>query len=214
MKYRVWTAGLLLVFALLACSEPAATVTPAVPIAWPKDVPVNCRLGPGTAWENIGSLSVNQTATIIGRNNASTWWYVQAPNDPGTSCWVAASVTNTAGNLTGLAVIPDPTASVVSVGVEVNPQDISLPGCVDPVQPVEITGSIRVNGPLTVQYRFETEQGGPMAAQTIEFEEFGTQTIEIDYTPPAAEGDFWVRLVIIQPGDLVAETEYHIDCTP
>jgi hypothetical protein len=214
MKNHILIPGLLLIVALLACSTVVTTVTPSVPIAWPKSEPVNCRLGAGTAWVSIGTLSVGETATIQGRNGDSSWWYIAPPNDPGTSCWVSASVTNTAGNLAVLAVIPDPIASVTEVGVEVDPQEISVTGCVGPVETIEVTGSISTNGPLSVQYRFETQQGGEMAAQTIEFATFGTQTIDIDFTPSAEEGDFWIRLVIIQPGDQVAETTYHIDCTP
>jgi hypothetical protein len=192
---------------------PSATSTPTVPIAWPKDVPVNCRFGPGTDWEATGALLVGQTATLVGRNAASSWWYVQTPNEPGSPCWVAASVTNTAGNLSGLALIPAPAASVTQVTVAVEPDDIGLPpGCLGPVEPVEITGTIRVNGPLTVEYRFETEQSGEMSAQTIEFDGFGTETIEIDYSPPPDDGEFWVRLVIIEPGDEQAQAVYEIDC--
>lgn len=243
MRNRNRISSLMLAFAILACNLPAgvtptptsalpsATVvsstpeptasplstptgTPAVPIAWPRDVPVNCRFGPGTVWETIGALPVNQTATILGRNSASTWWYVQTPNDPGTPCWVAASVTNTAGNLAGLSVTPAPTASVTNISVEVDPEDINLPGCIGPVEPVEITGAIQVNGPLTVKYHFETEQGGAMSTQTIEFDSFGSETVEVDFSPDLEEGNFWIRLVLTQPDDQEAETEYEMDCSP
>ena len=214
MNNRIWTAGLLFVIVALACNNPALTTTPSVPVASPIDEPINCRIGPGTEWENVSSLSVGQTAPIVGRNSVSTWWYVQTPNDPNTLCWVAASVTTTAGNVSAVAVVADPTASVTAVSVAVDPQDISLPGCIGPVAPVEVAGSIHVNGPLTVQYQFETAQSGVVLTDSIVFDEFGTQTIEIDYTPVAEEGSFWIRLVIIQPGEATAETEYEIDCTP
>jgi hypothetical protein len=216
MKKNFWIAAVLIA-AILACSAPPTTPissTSTVPIATPINEPVNCRLGPETGWAVTGSLALGQNATIIGRNETSSWWYVQTPNDPDTPCWVAASVTNTSGDLSGLAVIAGPVASVTSVSVQVDPQDISLTGCLGPVQSVEITGSISVNGPLSVQYRFETEQGGEMAAQTLEFETFGTQTIEIDFTPEPEEGAFWVRLMIIEPSGQTAETVYEIDCTP
>jgi hypothetical protein len=242
MKNRFWTAHFLLGLTILACNLPSAmtptptpalpsetptatltpqasatplpsaTFTPSVPVASPKNVPVNCRLGPGIAWEATGALLVGQNATILGRNDSSTWWYVQTPADPSSPCWVAASVTNTGGNLSGLAVIPLPEASVTGLTVSVEPDDIALPGCVGPVEPIEITGTIRVNGPLTVQYRFETEQGGAMTTEEIEFDGFGTTTIEIDYSPPPDEGNFWVRLVILQPDEEETETTYEIDC--
>src|SRR5688572_28272234 len=91
-----------LIAAILACSNPTMTTpvasTSTVPLASPKDEPVNCRMGPETTWAVTGALTVGQTATIVGRNETSSWWYVQAPNDPDSPCWVASSVVNTSGN--------------------------------------------------------------------------------------------------------------------
>src|ERR1041384_6315537 len=41
---------------------PTLTFTPTVPIAFPKDVNVNCRLGPGTAWAPLSALVVGQSS--------------------------------------------------------------------------------------------------------------------------------------------------------
>ena len=138
---------------------PTATGTPTVPIAWPSEVNVNCRVGPGTEWLVIGALLTDQTATISGKNSSGTWWYVNTPNSLNTPCWVAASVTDTAGNLSALPVIAPPTVSVTKVTIE-KPDDISIAGCMGPAQSLDLKGSIEMNGPGTVEWRFETEQGG------------------------------------------------------
>ena len=242
MKNRKILAGMLLVSAMLACNIPTATPTPglltptpatpsatpfpsatfpalttstpAVPSASPIDLPVNCRLGGGVEWEAIGALLIGQSATIVGRNNSSSWWYVTTPNDPDTQCWVGATVVTTAGNLSNVPVVSNPTAWVTDIDVSVDPQDISPVVCIAPLAPIEITGSIHTNGPVTVEYRFETQQGGVMSAQTLEFDKFGTKTVEIDFVPLPAEGEFWVRLVILDPDSDpdTAQATYEINC--
>src|SRR5689334_18399834 len=44
---------------------PTLTFTPSVPVASPKDVNVNCRLGPTTAWVPIAALVVGQSSQIL-----------------------------------------------------------------------------------------------------------------------------------------------------
>ncbi len=191
---------------------PTLTPTPTIPIAWPNDKGVNCRYGPGTEWLAVGALLVGQTATIQGRNEDSSWWYVNTPDNPGSPCWVAASVTNTAGNLSSLSVINPPHASVIKVNVKLDPKEIKLPGCVGPVPPISIKGVIETNGPTKVEYYFETEQGGSMPYQTIKFSNADSKTVEATFTPPAGKGTFWVRLIIKDPNEIKDEAKYTITC--
>jgi hypothetical protein len=192
---------------------PTATFTPTVPIAWPKEQGVNCRYGYGTEWSAISALLVGQTATIQGRNADSSWWYVVTPSDPGTPCWVASSVTNTGGNLANLPVIPQSSASVTNVTLELDPEDITLPGCFGPVQPIEFAGGITVNGPAEVKWHFETQAEGSMSTHTTDFDFADTKTVDEDsFSPLPAEGSFWVRLVITEPNNRTAEATYEIDC--
>jgi hypothetical protein len=191
---------------------PIQSPTPSVPIAWPKEVPVNCRFGPSTDWLVVGALLMEQTAPIQGKNDAGTWWYVETPNDPGSPCWVSGSVTNTAGNLAGLPVINPPVASVTDVEIE-EPAKISVPGCMGPIQPMKLKGDITVNGPTEVEWRFETEQGGALSAGTTNFASADSKNVSDDsYTPPVTEGTYWVRLVVTSPNDKSAETDYVIEC--
>jgi hypothetical protein len=192
---------------------PSATPSPTIPIAWPLDKGVNCRYGYGTEWSVIGALLVGETATIQGKNSDSSWWYVVTPGNPGTPCWVAASVTVTAGNLAGLPVIPQSTASVTNVTLKLDPKNISLPGCFGPVQPIEFDGSIVVNGPVQVKWHFETQEDGSMSTHSTNFDFADTKNVHDDsFSPSPGEGTFWVRLVVTEPNNKTAETNYKIEC--
>lgn len=191
---------------------PTFTPTPTIPIAWPSDKGVNCRFGPSTNWVTVGALLVGQTATIQGKNGDATWWYVVTPGDPNRPCWVAGSVTLTAGNLANVPVVSPPFASVTDVSVKVDPKEINLPGCLGPVQPVTIKGSITVNGPTKVEWHFETEQSSSFSSHTIEFEGADTKTVEDSFNPSPLAGSFWVKLVITKPENKVAEIKYKINC--
>jgi uncharacterized protein YraI len=79
---------------------PTATLTsaPVVPVSGPcgptvtATVNANVRSGPGTAYDTVGSLMLGQTATIVGRNDAYTWWYIAYPGVSGGYAWIAGSV--------------------------------------------------------------------------------------------------------------------------
>jgi hypothetical protein len=193
-------------------APPPPTATPSVPVAFPRDVAVNCRLGPGTAWVVLSGLGIGQSSQITGRTNDGTWWNIVDPASAGRRCWVSASVVNTAGNMAGIPVVAAPSASVTNVQVSLTPRTISAPGCLGPILPIEIKGTIETNGPTTVTWRFETQQGGAMTNQTTQFDTFGAKDFSVDYTPPVAAGTYWVRLVVSSPNSTQAETSYTITC--
>ena len=191
---------------------PTSTSTPTVPVAYPKDVAVNCRLGPGVAWIVLSGLNVGTSSQIVGKTADGGWWYIVDPFNSGRNCWVSSSVTNTGGNLAGIPVIAAPQATVTKVTVDVDPNTISVAGCIGPILPVEISGTIETNGPATVQWHFETQQSGAMSAQTTEFDAFGTKNFSVDYTPVLTAGTYWVRLIVTSPNSMQAEEKYTIAC--
>lgn len=193
-------------------SVPTLTGTPTVPVVTPLDKGVNCRYGPGTEWLVIGALLVGQNANIQGKNGDASWWYVSTPNEPGKPCWVAASVTTAAGNLSSIPVVPKPQASVIDTGVSVTPDTMSVAGCIGPLAPVSIKGGIETNGPATVKWYFETQQSGAMSSQTTEFTTADTKEVSVDYTPVLTAGTYWVRLIITSPNNDSAEARYKIEC--
>ncbi|HEX6271020.1 MAG TPA: hypothetical protein VFZ43_12345 [Anaerolineales bacterium] len=196
---------------------PTQTSTPTVPTVSPRDVPVNCRLGPGTAWLVTSALTIGQTSQIVGKNSEGTWWYIVDPFSSSRNCWVSVSVTSAAGNLANIPIVQTPSASVTRVTVNVSPRTVSVPGgaCAGPVPQIEIQGTIETNGPTSVQWRFETQQGGAMATQITEFETFGSKTFTAAYTPPlplTAGSEYWVRLVVTSPNSEQSEVRYTIAC--
>ncbi len=188
---------------------PTATFTPTVPIAWPKDQNVNCRFGYGTEWAAVGALVAGQPATVTAKNSNETWWFVTLPNS--TTCWVAASVTLTAGNLASLPVYGQSTASVVSVSIE-KPDNVSVPGCIGPVQPISLAGSIEMNGPGEASWHFEVEQGGALAGDSTTFDTVGAKSVSSSFVPILTVGSYWVKLVVTSPNGKSAESNYKIEC--
>ncbi len=191
---------------------PTLTSTPTVPVASPKETNVNCRFGPGTAWVPISALVVGQSSQITGKSSDGAWWNIADPQNSGRRCWVSASVVNTAGNLGVIPSVESPKASVTNVTVDVDPKTISVAGCIGPILPIKIKGTIETNGPTTVKWHFETQKDGAMTNQSTDFDAFGSKDFSVDYTPPVIAGTFWVRLIVTSPNDMQAETTYKIDC--
>jgi hypothetical protein len=173
---------------------------------------VNCRLGPDTVWVTTSGLNLGQTAEITGKNSDASWWYVKDPQNPGSYCWVSAGVTNTAGNLATLAIIGPPDAEVTDVTVKLIPNSVHVGGCVGPLQPISLKGTITVNGPVKVKWHFETQQGGSLPEHATNFDAFGAKNANEDYTPILTPGNYWVRLVITSPNSLVGEAKYKVSC--
>lgn len=191
---------------------PTLTFTPSVPVATPKETNVNCRLGPGVAWVAISALLVGQNSQITGKNPDGSWWNIVDPQSSSRRCWVAASVVNTAGNLAGIPVAESPRASVTNVTIDVDPRTVAVPGCMGPILASKITGTIETNGPARVQYRFETQLGGSMGNQSVDFDAFGVKEFTVEYTPPLTAGTYWIRLIVTSPNDIQAETSYKVEC--
>ena len=191
---------------------PTSTTTPTVPVASPKDVAVNCRLGPGVGWVVLSGLSVGASSQIAGKSGDGGWWYIVDPFNSGRKCWVATSVTVTAGNLANIPVVEAPKAEVTKVTVDVDPNSLSVAGCVGPILPLKITGTIETNGPTSVKWHFETQQGGVMSNQTTDFDGFGSKNVSADYTPTLTAGTYWIRLIVTEPNAVQAEVKYTLIC--
>jgi hypothetical protein len=191
---------------------PTLTFTPTIPVAYPKEVNVNCRLGPGTAWVPLSALVVGQSSQITGKSADGNWWNIADPQNSGRRCWVSAGVVNTAGNLANIPVVDIPKASVTNVTVNVDPKTTSVAGCIGPILPIKIKGTVETNGPTTVKWHFETQKDGNLGNQSTDFDKFGSKDFSVDYTPPVTEGTYWVKLIVTSPNDLQAETSYKIEC--
>jgi len=191
---------------------PTLTSTPSVPIAFPKDVAVNCRFGPGVGWVVLSGLQVGQTSQIVGRSTDFNWWYIVDPQNGGRNCWVAAGVVDTAGNLSGIPTTATPNASVTYVSVTVDPAELNVGGCIGPIPQSKIEGKIEVNGPVTVEWHFDTQQLGALPSQSTVFDAAGSKSFSANFTPLLSAGTYWVRMVVTSPNGIQGETSYKINC--
>lgn len=190
---------------------PSATPTPSTPIVSPKDINVNCRYGFGIDWAVVGALLPEHPAALIGRNLTSSWWYVTLDDNLDTKCWVSADVTEIGGSLASIRPVEQSKSFVTKLTLEPT-ETIIAPGCLAPIQPLEIHGTIEMNGPGTVSWRFESEQSGVVTDHAIEFSESGIKKVADSFTPPVVEGNYWVKLVVIGPNDMEIQGSYKIEC--
>jgi hypothetical protein len=109
-------------------------------------------------------------------------------------------------------VVESPKASVTNISVKVEPGTIVVSGCSGSAPTIKFTGTIEVNGPATVKWYFDTQQGGAFSTQTLNFDAFGSKDVTAEYTPLLTADTYWVRLVITSPNSLQSETKYTIQC--
>lgn len=93
-------------------STPELTATPSVPQVT-VSVNTNCRTGPGTQYDLIGSLVIGQVGTLVGKNTQTGYWIINNPGKTGT-CWLWGNYATVTGNTAGLqeySIPPTPTPS-------------------------------------------------------------------------------------------------------
>jgi hypothetical protein len=199
---------------LLAIDTPTITPTstPGFSLASAKDQPVNCRFGPGTQYGIAGALNPGRQAEMIGRNEDSSWWYVKNPSDPSTLCWLAASVTNTTGNVETLPVVEPPEIVVTSVNVSVDPPGLNV-ACDAFPQSIIISAFITTNGPAIVIWRWESSTGKTSPENNLLFEEGGTKMVQ-DYYQVDGVNDYSLQVRTIVPNVVIGQTTFKVICTP
>ncbi len=194
-------------------ASPTITLSPTSSKAMvtPKTEAVNCRFGPGTNYLSVGGLKTGVTVPVLGQNGDGTWWQIQNPNNVFENCWISASATDVTGSMASVPVVPAPLSLVTLVIV--NPSEaISVPGCVGPIQPIALNGVITVNGPVTVTYHFETEQGGALPGHNLTISKFGPVTVTENFTPSVVAGTYWIKLFVTAPTSLTAQATDTISC--
>jgi hypothetical protein len=205
MKRRVLLTGLvsmLLAACILTAPEPTVTPAPTTafsPTSTPaiiptatlarvtltvKDTLVNCRFGPGTGYALINELGQNVSARVIGRNASLTWWYIRDPGNPNGFCWVSANVAETQGAVEELPVVQAP-----------------------------VTNEVTTDGPAYVTWRWEASTGAASDNVILVFEAAGKQVIN-DYYQIGAPNEYWVKLHITTPSEIVKQVNIPVSCRP
>lgn len=188
------------------------TSTPNVFLASPKDQPVNCRFGPGTAYAVTGALILGRQAEIIGRNADSTWWYVRNPTDPSTSCWLSGEFVQTVGNVQLLPVVNSPDIMVTGVQVRVDPPVINV-ACNEFPQYVIISADVTSSGPSTVIWHWELSTGVVSPDKQIVFAASDTKTVQDSYEVMAVN-DYRIQVQTTSPNIMTGQASFKVVCTP
>ena len=232
MKRRVLLAGFVSIL-LAACTilapEPTATPTPTAtfsPTSTPtivptatlaqvtltvKDTLINCRFGPGVGYELINELSQGTSARVIGRNQSSTWWYIRDPGNPNGSCWVSADVTQTQGAVEQLPVVQPPITAVIDVSLRAEPDRIVV-GCDQFPQTIFLEAEVTTDGPAFVTWRWEASTGASSDNVILAFDKAGKQVIN-DYYQIFAPNDYWIKLHISTPNEIIKQVNVPVSCT-
>ena len=80
------------------------------------NTPINVRKGPGTVYDTIGSLPAGGSALVAGKNDDSTWWYIEFAGGAGGYAWVSASVVTASCISSTLAIIAAPPTPLPASG--------------------------------------------------------------------------------------------------
>lgn len=67
----------------------------------------NCRFGPGSVYDVVGTLLEAQSAPIDGRNEDWTWWWIERQDGPG-HCWVWDALVTVSGDTSSVPLIQAP----------------------------------------------------------------------------------------------------------
>lgn len=188
------------------------TSTPSTILASPKDQPVNCRFGPGTSYAVAGALNPGRQAEIIGRNLDSSWWYVRNPSNPATSCWLAASVTDTVGNVESLPVVNPPEIVVTGIAVSVDPPAMHV-ACDAFPQVVIVSAQITTSGPSIVTWRWESSTGSVSSEKNLLFEEGGARMVQEYYQVDSAN-DYSIQIRTLLPNVRIGQANFKVTCEP
>jgi len=94
----------------------------------------HCRMGPDTVYDIVTSLSEGQEAFIEGRNQDSTWWWIQLPQSTA-HCWVADSVVEIIGLVDALPIIQAPVTPTPIQGCWVWNANVQQNECIVPCPP-------------------------------------------------------------------------------
>jgi len=78
-------------------------------------------MGPSPDYAQISFLLPGQVATVHGRNDSNTWWYIEDPKQPDQFCWLWGEYAKVQGEI---SVLPVMTAELL-VPVETSPPGLT-----------------------------------------------------------------------------------------
>lgn len=195
------------------------TPTQIPPTPTPVEIPVqvsaeiaNCRFGPNTVYLSLNEIRSGRNLIAVGRNDAATWWLVNDPINPGGYCWVSSQVTEEFGDVSLLPVAAPPLVTITKAELRVEPNRIVV-SCNDFPQTVFFEAAISANGPTLFTWQWEASTGAVSDVGTLIFEEAGTQVIN-EYYQVNSPNEYWVKLKILTPNEMVEQVTFPVSCNP
>jgi hypothetical protein len=127
----------------------------------------NVRRGPDIAFEVVGNLLIGSTATVAGRNDANTWWYINFPGGDGGYAWIAGSVVSTSCLPQVVQVVAGPPTPILPTATK------TLPPPVAGVPDLVASGMqywpspARNNQPISIQVKVTNSGNAPAGSFTV-----------------------------------------------
>lgn len=241
MRPRVWMASLMFAGIMAGCRaaatgtplpglviptaspETAAAVIPSTPVPTltpqpeqvyitARELPVNCRFGPGTIYAVISRLEAGQFARVYGRDYTGGWLQIHDPLNPGGVCWLSTVPVDVEGDTSRLPALDPPQVTVSKLEVRVEPQRVTV-ACDNYPQYALFIAEITTNGPALVNWRWEMSTGETTEAQVMLFDQTDTRVVQKSFvimTP----NDYWGRLHINAPNETIQTVNLIANCTP
>lgn len=191
---------------------PHPSPTPVVGSLRVRDLPVNCRFGPGIVYEIIDELKPDQSAFVVGKDSTGNWWQIRDPGNPGGLCWVDKNTVTAGEDSRSVPVANAPFVTVTQLEVQTEPPRLII-NCDAYPQIFVFRANITVNGPIVVTWKWEVSTGETGPDESLIFETAGTQSVQEFYriqTP----NDYWVNIHIFTPNERSARANFFAQCTP
>jgi SH3-like domain-containing protein len=191
--------------------EPTNTPVPRPVYATGRSLPVNCRFGPGTIYAVVSRLDAGQSTRIRGKDYTGSWMYISDPLNPGGYCWVSTAPVDIEGDALALPQVDPPYVTVNKLDVWVESQRITV-ACDNFPQYALFIAEVTVNGPTLVQWRWEYSTGEATEPQVMLFEQAETRTLQGSFVVNSPN-DYWARMHINAPNEIVEQTNLVANCT-
>ena len=116
------------------------------------------------------------------------------------------------GQAEELPVVQSPFVTVTNATLRAEPDRIVV-DCDQFPQTIFLEAEITTNGPTFVTWKWEASTGVSSEQTILVFEEAGTQVIN-DYYQIGAPNDYWIKLHILEPNEIVKQVNIPVSCTP
>jgi len=186
-------------------TAPAATLPPTAcsPIVT-ASLNANVRAGDSTDYEIIGFLATGQSAPLMGRNAADTWWYIVYGAGHG---WIAKSVVNASCLPASVAVVVPPPLPPTATPV---PEEFAVTGVSYSFSQADygghsdcpmVTAQITANGPGDVTYVWKRSDNASGPTFDLHFDSAGTKSVSANWALGSVwEGtEHWLGIYIDDP---------------